>query len=598
MAKKAVSRGAGARKAAQKAASSRKSGGPAKAPAVAAKGTTKAKAKGTTKAKAKAAEKVSAEGAGKVNAKGAGPGADEVSVRMYRQGLGDCFLLSFPPTSGEKRVHVLIDCGVLKRTDREADRMRSVVDDIAAETDGEVDLLIVTHEHWDHIAGFSHAEDYFKPQPGQARERLHFKRVWLSWAENLQGDRFAQTVYNDLARKKKALKAALGLVDRLGLQDKWASLAAANDANARRMIDDIETVRAVLGFLGVDDERDTSALAAAKAARPPGVTGMSLGETMDWLRSLVKSGDSCVPGQRRALPGVAGVNVYVLGPPRDEDLLKQMDASGEAGYALAGQVSFLDAAERLDAAGGQPGPGPIAARYRVTREQGMASPFFRESYGFPDDPLGDEGEPWRRIDDEWLVSGLGQLALQIDKRVNNTSLAVAFELPDGRTLIFPGDAQFGNWLSWDKVKFRDKSGKNLPVTTKQLLNRAVFYKVGHHGSHNATRPASLHEMNGGDLVAMIPTDEAFALKQPKPGSWRMPAAELAADLEALTAGRILRADRNAADLAERGAATDVSRRWGEFAGRVMFSDRPLLSGLDAREFPLHIEYRLPFDDRD
>ena len=37
-----------------------------------------------------------------------------VRVRMYRQGLGDCFLLSFPRPGGES--HVLIDCGVLDGT--------------------------------------------------------------------------------------------------------------------------------------------------------------------------------------------------------------------------------------------------------------------------------------------------------------------------------------------------------------------------------------------------------------------------------------------------------------------------------------------------
>ena len=71
--------------------------------------------------------------------------------------------------------------------------------------------------------------------------------------------------------------------------------------------------------------------------------------------------------------------------------------------------------ERLEAPpDGKPAPGPFSVKLRVSREQAMDSPFFRKAYGFPDDPLGDEGETWRRIDDEWLTSGLGQLALQID----------------------------------------------------------------------------------------------------------------------------------------------------------------------------------------
>lgn len=525
-------------------------------------------------------------------------GSGGVSVRMYKQGLGDCFLLSFAVAGRAKPVRVMIDCGVLKRTENEAIKLRSVVDDIAEETGGVVDLLIITHEHWDHIAGFSHAEDYFKTQPGQKAPKLQFGRVWLSWAENAQGDDLARSVLDDLGKKKKAARVALGLVDSLGLEDRWTPLAASNDANARRMIDDVATARAVFAFLG-EDPTPASKLAAAgaaaakPAARPPGVTGLSLGETMDWLRSLVKPGDFCVPGQRRAVPGVDGVTAYILGPPRDESLIKKMDATGEEGYALASKVSFLGAAERLEAPpDGKPAPGPFSVKLRVSREQAMDSPFFRKAYGFPDDPLGDEGETWRRIDDEWLTSGLGQLALQIDSRVNNTSLAIAFELADGRTLIFPGDAQFGNWLSWDDLKFQDEAGKDLASTTKQLLNRAVFYKVGHHGSHNATRPASLHQMTGSDLVAMIPTDEVFALKQPKPGSWRMPAQGVAADVAKFTANRILRADRAAAELdklaKQEGAATD----WAAFASRVTFSEKPLLPGLDPVDFPLWVEYRL------
>src|SRR5215208_3800393 len=36
----------------------------------------------------------------------------QVRVRMYKQGLGDCFLLTFPGES--KPFHMLVDCGALK----------------------------------------------------------------------------------------------------------------------------------------------------------------------------------------------------------------------------------------------------------------------------------------------------------------------------------------------------------------------------------------------------------------------------------------------------------------------------------------------------
>lgn len=51
-----------------------------------------------------------------------------------------------------------------------------------------------------------------------------------------------------------------------------------------------------------------------------------------------------------------------------------------------------------------------------------------------------------------------------------------------------GDAQAShpaslNWRSWSEGSFTDGTAE---VTVKDLLGRTVLYKVGHHGSHNAT----------------------------------------------------------------------------------------------------------------
>src|SRR5690606_28570407 len=88
-----------------------------------------------------------------------------VRVRMYGQGLGDCFLLTFPavePQAAEshpRQVHVLIDCGVVMGTPDDAERMRKIVADIADATEGHLDVLVITHEHWDHLSGFVKARE-------------------------------------------------------------------------------------------------------------------------------------------------------------------------------------------------------------------------------------------------------------------------------------------------------------------------------------------------------------------------------------------------------------------------------------------------------
>ena len=51
------------------------------------------------------------------------------------------------------------------------------------------------------------------------------------------------------------------------------------------------------------------------------------------------------------------------------------------------------------------------------------------------------------------------------------------------------------------------------MTGPDLLRRTIFYKVGHHGSHNATlREKGLEQMSG-LKVAMIPVDHEMAVKK-------------------------------------------------------------------------------------
>ena len=70
---------------------------------------------------AKAKAKSSGFGAAPIVAPGS-PNKFRARVRMYRQGLGDCFLITF--RQGSKPFHVLVDCGVLVGT---ADTMKKVV---------------------------------------------------------------------------------------------------------------------------------------------------------------------------------------------------------------------------------------------------------------------------------------------------------------------------------------------------------------------------------------------------------------------------------------------------------------------------------------
>src|SRR5262245_13721717 len=106
------------------------------------------------------------------------PGAGRLHVRMYRQGLGDCFLITVPDSSG-KPFHMLIDCGVVLGTEKPAEIMTKVVNDIiavtgaGAGTKGQIDLLVATHEHWDHVSGFGQVQELFD-------KHLDVKQVWVA----------------------------------------------------------------------------------------------------------------------------------------------------------------------------------------------------------------------------------------------------------------------------------------------------------------------------------------------------------------------------------------------------------------------------------
>lgn len=171
------------------------------------------------------------------------------------------------------------------------------------------------------------------------------------------------------------------------------------------------------------------------------------------------------------------------------------------GVAGAGpSPSFAAAAEgQAGVASGQ----PFSLVYAVTLDQLAAEPdlssWFNVHCGLSNDPdnngISDEvadNAKFRRIDNDWLLS-VEQLALAMNNDTNNASLVLAFELgKGGKVLLFAGDAQRGNWASWADHPFKDGNDK---VDVRELLGRTVFYKAGHHGSHNATlagKPSDAH----------------------------------------------------------------------------------------------------------
>lgn len=438
-------------------------------------------------------------------------GADvfRAKIRMYRHGLGDCFLITLPRTKamdGRDRAFIMIDCGLILGTDGAANKMKEVVADINATTGGVVDLLVVTHEHWDHVSGFVQAREEL--------DRIRFENVWFGWTE----DPDDPTAKELVARRSAAVKA---------LVDSSVRLRAFGADGVARSVDNL------LGFFGEDPasghvfgaaggHSTRSALDAARAlGRRPGAT----------LRY-------CRPAQAPEVLKGTQARLYVLGPPEDKQLLRTSRPSTREPetYGLDEMTDvdelsalFLDEAVRDPVADDTGIPfGPLSA---IPYDEARKLPFFAERYW----GNAEDGGTWRRIDDDW-VGAAADFALRLDNDTNNTSLVLAIELDGSDVLLFAADAQVGNWLSWQN---REWSVNGRTVTGPDLLKRTVFYKVGHHGSHNATlRQKGLEEMVNLRL-AMIPVDQEMARKK----NWeRMPLPELITALIAKTGGHVVRSD--------------------------------------------------------
>jgi len=250
----------------------------------------------------------------------------------------------------------------------------------------------------------------------------------------------------------------------------------------------------------------------------------------------------------------------VLGPPRDDAKLRQLDPSkGEQREVYLARGEDVETVSGLAAIHGDRAgherleDQPFARLYwrpyktlqgrnvELKREKLVSHPIVKLYEA--------TRPPSARIDGEWLGS-IESLALKIDGDVNNTSLALALEVTETRVLLFPADAQVGNWLSWKDQTYPVDDTKDGPrLTIDTLLARTVFYKVGHHASHNATlRERGLELMTDPDLCAMIPVVEKTAQEQKTknvPKGWAMPYSELYKRLKERTGGRILRGDGDA-----------------------------------------------------
>jgi hypothetical protein len=482
-----------------------------------------------------------------------------VTVRMYRQGHGDCFLLAMPRDGGGDPVYVLIDCGYKPGSPAylHDKPIGEIVEHIGESTGRHLDLMILTHEHQDHLNGiWKKTEPYF--------DNFQIDEAWVAWTEDP-----TDAIANDLRKRHR---------------DQLLQLVAVRQKLALAAGDDDPTVQRLDSLLALELGGEDEALAAVLAADTDPANSINK-QAMKLVKDKANQHRGVKylrPGEKpRQVPQSADIRAFVLGPPRDPDLLSDEDPIGDEAFPR-GDAHGLSFSAAAFATGDR--ATPFSTRYCVALEKALdgEEQFFVAHYGKgkdgEDDTDGIEVPPnaaWRRIDDEWLYSA-ESLALSLNTGVNNTSLVLAFELPASKkVLLFIGDAQRGNWISWADLKWNDGDET---ITARDLLSRTVLYKVGHHGSHNATLAGTVDDAHpnldwmglgefAGQFTAMIPAVKEWAVRV-KPKPWYHPLPSIQRALLKKAQGRVLQMDIAQPEKPESVPAD----AWAEFTTQVVFDD--------------------------
>jgi hypothetical protein len=388
-------------------------------------------------------------------------GPDRLTVRTYQVGFGDCFLLSFRYPDGER--HVLMDFGSTSLPkDAPKTRMMDVARDIRDRCGkGGLTAVVATHRHKDHISGFDPGTPR-RPGPGAIIKALAPRLVVQPWTEdpNLDPQATGPAPTGAAGAQIKQLRA-------LGSMHAVAEMVVRESKRSAFFSNEL---KATLSFLGDDNIKNLEA-----------------------VRNLMDMGSA---GEARYAyygsdagfgPHLPGVKVHVLGPPtvqQSATVKRQRSRDPDEFWHLQSRALRSGAPEPGGKRGAKapplfphdvvhraPGTFPIDARWFVSQT--------------------------RKIRGEQLL----QVVRMLDQALNNTSLILLFEV-NGRILLFPGDAQIENWAyALSKKPVRDK------------LAKVDVYKVGHHGSLNAT-PKSLWALfkkkrgnvaAGAELVTLMST---------------------------------------------------------------------------------------------
>ena len=362
-------------------------------------------------------------------------GPANIRVRMYRVGFGDFFLLTVAGKNGP--AHILIDCGVHAANIGSID---ACVKDMMKETGNKLALVILTHYHADHMSGFASNYDDFT--------QFEVGAVWIT----------NRLDPNDSGHSKfmaQLTSVALQLKMQLGVRDDPASV----DAHAK-----------VENALGVSENGG----------------GGSNAKALKLLQSGFKNKPPVYYYQGGNIPKLpdelqGAITAEILGPsPKDSDgEFAASDNKTEQYLAALGDLGIPDAGWTE----------PFDRKQWAAKSSDYPKQTFDEFETTPLDHPSNRKDRGVSTLERMLLTmqpdALAAAADKLDGTLNNQSLVVLFTC-SGKKLLFVGDAQWGNWAYWLYGKAVTGSDPGISDRAKEILGSIDFYKVGHHGSTNAT----------------------------------------------------------------------------------------------------------------
>src|SRR5262245_6824646 len=253
----------------------------------------------------------------------AAPKPKKVSIIAYQVGFGDCFLMIIDYNDGSKRF-VMFDFGTMAMPKslgvKRGEWLKKIANDIKERCNSQLDILVVTHRHQDHVLGF--ATDGTGGRAGLVIKECKPRLVLQPWTEHPKLKIDAKDASQSLVSAESVRKAA-ARSHVLKLENIHAiSASAVNEARNLRQFG--LPAAGQVEVIGLDNVSNQSAI---QNLANMGANGKGL---------YLKNGHDVTLGPKikNILPGV---KIKVLGPPtlaERPEVGSEMDENDEEFWPL------------------------------------------------------------------------------------------------------------------------------------------------------------------------------------------------------------------------------------------------------------------------